>query len=308
MTLAMHDDSVAVTGRLYVVATPIGHLADVTLRALEVLRSVDVIAAEDTRHTRRLLDHHGIATRAVAVHEHNEARAAEQLLARLARGESVALVTDAGTPAISDPGARVVAAVRAAGVEVVAVPGPSAVVAALSIAGIDSDGFVFAGFLPAKRAARREALAEHLAARRAVVFYEAPHRIVECVEDVAAVCGVTRGLTLARELTKRFESLHDCAAGDAAAWLAADADRTRGEFVLILHPAPAAADGDAQLAAALPTLDVLLTELPPSRAARVAATLTGAPRAALYAAALARRDAAGAHDSPEPSDPAEPAA
>ncbi len=292
---------------MYVVATPIGHLADVTLRALEVLRRVDVIAAEDTRHTRRLLDHHGIATRMLAVHQHNEARAAQPLVERLARGESIALVTDAGTPGISDPGARLVAAVRAAGYPVVAIPGPSAVIAALSIAGVDSDGFVFAGFLPARAAARRDALAEHRAARRAVVLYEAPHRIVELAADIASVLGPQRRLTFARELTKRFESLHDCDAADAAAWLTADPDRTRGEFVVVVHPAaPDPAAPDAALAAALPLLDALLDELPPARAARVVAKLTGAKRDALYAAAQARRGAAPDSD-PDPDDSAETA-
>ena len=190
---------------LYVVATPIGNLGDITLRALEVLKGVDAIAAEDTRHTSGLLSHFGISKKLIAVHQHNEQQSAEALVARLQAGESIALVTDAGTPGISDPGAIVVAAVRAAGFKVVPIPGASAAIAALSASGITQNGFYFVGFLPASGAARRKMLETLKAQTVTLVFYEAPHRIVECVQDLAKILGEARQITLARELTKTFE-------------------------------------------------------------------------------------------------------
>lgn len=268
------------------VATPIGHLRDITLRALDILRSVDRIAAEDTRHSRRLLDAHGIAGQLTAVHEHNERGAAERVIGWLRAGESVALVTDAGTPAISDPGARVVHAVRQAGLPVVPVPGPSAVVTALSAGGLADTAFHFAGFLPTRQEARRDALRAFGALTCPVVFYEAPHRIRDTLSDLALVMPPDRGITLCRELTKLFEQIHETTAGEAVAWLDADPNRSRGEFVAILHGAPAAADHSAD---GERVLGILLRDLSPSQAAKAAAEITGAKRGDLYARALAMR-------------------
>lgn len=267
------------------VATPIGNLRDVTLRALDVLRSVNIVAAEDTRHTRRLLDHYGIDVRVVAAHEHNERTAAAKVIEWLRDGQSVALVTDAGTPAISDPGATLVRDVRDAGFRVVPVPGPSAVVTALSAAGIEGTAFRFDGFLPTKSEARRAAIEAHAHQDMPVLFYEAPHRVNETVADLLAVLGPQRRITLARELTKVFESIHECALGEAGAWLEADPNHARGEFVLILHAAPPR-DADAQALEAVRVVEVLMRELPVSQAAKLAARITGARRSDLYEAAL----------------------
>lgn len=271
------------------VATPIGHLRDLTLRALDILASVGRIAAEDTRHTRRLLDAHGIAGQLVAAHEHNERAAAEKIIGWLRAGESVALVTDAGTPAISDPGARVVRAVREAGLPVVPVPGASAVVTALSAAGLVDTAFHFAGFLPTRQEARRSALQALSSMTCPVVFYEAPHRIRDTLVDAGHVLPPGRGLTLCRELTKLFEQIHDTTVEDALAWLDADANRSRGEFVVILHGAPDAADRSAD---GERVLRILLRDLSPSQAAKAAAEITGAKRGDLYARALALREGA----------------
>ncbi len=269
-------------GRLYVVATPIGNLADISLRALDVLRSVDAIFAEDTRVTRALLGHHGIAAKPRALHAHNEERAARAVLAALEAGSDVALVSDAGTPGISDPGARVVHLALAAGKDVVPIPGASALAAALSVSGTQGP-FAFLGFLPSKGAVRRSALALWRDFPHALVLYEAPHRILECMVDLTDVLGGERGVVIARELTKLFESVHACRLADAQAWLAADANRQRGEFVLIVSGAPPA---DDDLAEARRVLAALLTELPVKTAVKVAATITDAPRNALYAIAL----------------------
>jgi len=271
-----------------VVATPIGNLADITLRALEVLRSVDMVCAEDTRTTAKLLRHHGIGARPKAVHAHNEARAARELVAVLGAGRDVALVTDAGTPGISDPGAVVVAAVRAAGFETVPVPGASALAAALSVSGLQGP-FAFIGFLPAKTAARRATLARWREFPHALVLYEAPHRIVECIADLAQALGADRRLVIGRELTKVYESVHECALGEARAWLEADPDRQRGEFVLIV--AGAVPRDEPVPAEARRVLAALLAELPLKSAVRLAAEITGAPRNALYALALEGREA-----------------
>lgn len=277
-------------GLLYVVATPIGNLGDIGLRALAVLKGVDLIAAEDTRITRRLLGHYGIATRLMPLHEHNEADAARKLAAELAQGRSAALVSDAGTPGISDPGARAVAAVRAAGHRVVPVPGPSAAAAALSAAGGTAAHYLFYGFLPAQAAARRAAL-EGVAALElpdcALVFYEAPHRITACVAELAAVLGAGRGICIARELTKLYESVHRCTLGEAGPWLAADADRRRGEFVLVVDAAPPRADATAEKAARV--LDRLPPDMAVKQAVALACELTGARRNEVYAMALAKR-------------------
>jgi len=272
-------------GQLYVVATPIGNLGDITLRALETLRAADAVAAEDTRVTARLLAHFGIAVRTIALHEHNERRAAAEIVKLVAAGKSVALVSDAGTPGLSDPGAHAVAAVREAGLPVVAVPGPSAAACALSVAGRPLDHVLFYGFLPATPAARRRALEALAGQPHALLFYEAPHRIRAALGDMAAVLGAGRAVTLARELTKLHEEVHTCALGEAQAWVDASAHRERGEYVVIVDPAPAGAGpspGEAQR-----VLKLLLAELPAGRAAALAARITGAPRDGLYAAALA---------------------
>jgi 16S rRNA (cytidine1402-2'-O)-methyltransferase len=268
-----------------VVATPIGNLADVTLRALDVLRGADTVFAEDTRNSARLLGHHGIRARLAALHEHNEREAARAIVRLLADGRDVALVSDAGTPAISDPGALAVAAARDAGFEVVPVPGANAAVAAVSVAGMPGP-FAFAGFLPPKAPARRRALEAWRALPHTLVFYEAPHRVLECIDDLAAVLGAARSVVLARELTKLFESVHATTLGAARAWLEADANRRRGEFVIVVAGAGEDAP-DARAAEGERVLRLLLAELPVRTAARLAAEITGAPRRVLYAAALA---------------------
>lgn len=280
----MSEQAPAVSpGHLYVVATPIGHLGDLSPRAAAVLGSVDRILAEDTRTSGVLLQQLGIQRPISALHEHNERAQTEQLIARLAGGEALALISDAGTPLISDPGFVLVRAARAADLPVVAVPGPCALVAALSIAGLPTDRFTFIGFLPAKSGARRQALASLRAVPHTLVAYEASHRIVDTAGDLAAVLGPDRPVMLARELTKRFEQSVACPAGDLPGWLQADPNRQRGEFVLVIAGAPVAASDDVEAAA---VLKVLLAELPASRAARVAAELTGLPRKRLYEMAL----------------------
>jgi 16S rRNA (cytidine1402-2'-O)-methyltransferase len=267
-----------------VVATPIGNLEDISPRALATLAGADAIAAEDTRITARLLDHHRVQGKLIAVHEHNEQRAADRILEQLAQGRSIALVTDAGTPAISDPGAAVVAKVRAAGFKVIPIPGPNAAVTALSAAGMPDGPFLFAGFLPARTAARRKALEALRALPYILVFFEAPHRIVECVEDMAAALGADRVLVIARELTKLFEEIHRCRVGDAAAWLRADANRQRGEFVLIAGAAPVRKDSGGENWERI--LSVLLAELPLAQAVKLTCKLTGAKKNTAYARAL----------------------
>jgi len=286
---------VAEASTLYVVATPIGNLRDVTLRALDVLRTADVIAAEDTRHTRRLLDHYGIDAKLVSAHEHNERVAAQRVVTWLVAGRSVALVTDAGTPGVSDPGAALVHEVRLAGCRVVPVPGPSAIIAALSVAGIESSGFSFEGFLPAKKEARRHALERLLARETPTLMHEAPHRIRECVADMLDVLGPARRITFARELTKVFESVHECALGAALDWLDTDPNHARGEFVLVVHGVAQPADNGLHREGSR-VLDLLMRELPPSQAAKLAARITGARKGDLYEEALRLKAAS---DSPE---------
>jgi 16S rRNA (cytidine1402-2'-O)-methyltransferase len=269
-------------GRLYVVATPIGNLADITLRALEVLRGVDAIFAEDTRVTRALLGYHGIDAKPRALHAHNEERAACEVLAALEAGRDVALVSDAGTPGISDPGARAVQRALAAGKEVVPIPGACALAAALSVSGTQGP-FAFLGFLPSKGAARRRTLERWRDFPHTRVLYEAPHRVLECIVDLEESLGKDRDVVIARELTKMFESVHTCRLADAHDWLAEDANRQRGEFVLIVSGAPTPDDDESE---ARRVLEALLDELPVKTAVKLAATITGAPRNALYAAAL----------------------
>ena len=276
----------AVGNVLYVVATPLGNLRDITLRALDVLASVDVIAAEDTRVTSKLLARHRIATRMLSLHAHNERRRAAEIVSLLGSGKSVALVSDAGTPAVSDPGAVLVRAVAQAGYVVVPVPGPSAVIAALSASGIAAPQWLFCGFLPAAATARRAALTRVSDHPGALVFYEAPHRIAATLDALVAVLGPERGLVVARELTKRFETIHRCRLGEAPAWLAVDTDRARGEFVLIVDAPGATIRAGDDADAHDRMLSTLLAELPVAQAVRLAVKLTGAPRNRLYERAL----------------------
>jgi len=271
---------------LYVVPTPLGNLADLTQRASDILRQVTWVAAEDTRHSAPLLRHIGSSARLLAAHEHNEEQAAQQVIARLAAGESVALVSDAGTPAISDPGARLVARVRAAGHRVVPLPGACAAVTALSASGLTEAHFLFYGFLPARNKQREDVLRSLLDLPYALVFYEAPHRIVESVESLLAVFGPQRTLVMARELTKVFESIHSAPLGEARDWLLEDSNRQRGEFVLIVSGAPTAAD-DGEHGEGARVLGLLLDEgLPVKQAAKLVHAITGAPKNAMYELAL----------------------
>jgi 16S rRNA (cytidine1402-2'-O)-methyltransferase len=267
------------------VATPIGNMADMSRRALETLSSVTLIAAEDTRHTAVLLRHYGVHTPMFALHEHNERRAVPSLLARLREGGSVALVSDAGTPLVSDPGGHLVAEARAAGLPIVPVPGPSALLAALSVAGFPADRFVFEGFLPPGTGPRRARIQALAGEPRTIVFYEAPHRVQETLTDLAELLGGDRQALIARELTKVFEETHRASLTEIQGWLVARPERGRGEFVIVVEGRPPArsdqldAEDDRLLAA-------LLEELPAAAAARLAARLTGKRRRALYARAV----------------------
>lgn len=267
-------------GTLYVVATPIGNLGDLSPRALDTLRAVAAICAEDTRHTRQLLSHYGVEKALVALHEHNEASLAERIVTRLQAGESLALVSDAGTPLVSDPGFRLVAAARAAGIKVSPIPGPSALIAALSVAGLPSDRFAFEGFLPAKAGARRERLAALASESRTLLFYESSHRIEETLADAVAVIGADRPAAIARELTKLFETVLNGTLGELHARVAADADQRKGEFVLLIQGV--GDDADAKLIEGRRVYVKLIEHLSPSTAAKLAAEITGAPRKVLY--------------------------
>ncbi|HST28173.1 MAG TPA: 16S rRNA (cytidine(1402)-2'-O)-methyltransferase [Rudaea sp.] len=268
-------------GKLFIVATPIGNLADLSTRAREILSSVDLIAAEDTRHSAALLAQFGIATRTLALHEHNEREKSAELVQRLRAGAQIALISDAGTPLISDPGYRLVRAAREAGIAVSPVPGACAAIAALSAAGLPSDRFVFEGFLPAKSAARRAHLQTLAAETRTVIFYESSHRIEECLHDCVGVFGGERHAVLARELTKLYETILDGTLTELSVRVESDRDQQRGEFVLLIAGADADAD-TAKLAEGRRVFEILRKELPPSRAAKLAAEISGAPRKALY--------------------------
>jgi 16S rRNA (cytidine1402-2'-O)-methyltransferase len=270
-------------GTLWLVATPIGNLGDLSPRAREVLSTVAAVCAEDTRRTRQLLANFGIERPLVALHEHNEDALAAQLVSRLQAGESLALVSDAGTPLVSDPGFRVVRAARAAGLRVSPVPGPCAAIAAMSVAGVPSDRFVFEGFLPAKAGARRERLAALAGESRTLVFYESSHRIADSLADMAAVFGGDRPAVVARELTKLFETVLDGPLEDLAGTVAAEPDQRKGEFVVVVQGAPD--DTDARVVEGRRVYATLSAHLPPSTAAKLAAELTGAPRKALYGSA-----------------------
>ncbi|MEA3193604.1 MAG: rRNA (cytidine1402-2-O)-methyltransferase [Betaproteobacteria bacterium] len=276
------DDRGVDRGTLYVVATPIGNLSDASSRSVEVLRSVDLVACEDTRTTRTLLGHYGISTRTVALHEHNERAAAKGVIEALRAGKSVALVSDAGTPGIADPGALLVAEAHRAGLRVSPVPGPSAAAAAFSAAGFAAPGYRFAGFLPASGGARRKAI-EALDGALPVILFEAPHRIARTLADLAGKLGPAREIALARELSKKFEEVARLTLGEAESWLKAP-HRQQGEYVIVLAAgeAPQSLDADR-------VLDVLLESLAPSEAAKAAARITGLPKGELYRKALTRR-------------------
>nr|WP_295379911.1 16S rRNA (cytidine(1402)-2'-O)-methyltransferase [Pseudoxanthomonas sp.] len=267
-------------GTLFIVATPIGNLADLSPRALDTFRQVAAICAEDTRRSGQLLAHFGIERPLIALHEHNEDALAQRIVARLLAGESLALVSDAGTPLVSDPGYRLVRAARAAGVPVSPVPGACAAIAALSVAGLPSDRFVFEGFLPAKASARRDQLAALAGESRTLVFYESSHRIAESLADMRAAFGGDRPAVLARELTKLFETVLDGSLADLQQRVDIDDNQRKGEFVVIVQGA--GEDADAQIAEGRRVYALLNAHLPPSAAAKLAAEITGAPRKALY--------------------------
>lgn len=273
-------------GSLYVVATPIGNLDDISARALNILRSVALIAAEDTRHSARLMQHFGIGTPLAACHEHNERDQGGRFLARLLAGDDVALISDAGTPLISDPGYHLVRQARAAGVAVVPVPGACALIAALSAAGLPSDRFIFEGFLPAKAAGRRARLEQVKEEPRTLIFYEAPHRILECLQDMQEVFGDERPALLARELTKTFETLKGLPLAELAVWVAADSNQQRGECVVLVAGWQAPEGEEAVSSEALRVLNLLLVEMPLKRAAALAAEITGVRKNLLYQVAL----------------------
>ncbi len=277
------------TGTLYVVATPIGNLDDMSARALKILGDVTLIAAEDTRHSVRLLQHFGINTPLAACHEHNERDEGGRFLDKLRAGESVALISDAGTPLISDPGYHLVRQVRAAGIQVVPVPGPCALIAALSAAGLPSDRFIFEGFLPAKTVGRRSRLEQVREEPRTLIFYEAPHRILECLQDMELVFGPDRPALLARELTKTFETLKGLPLSELRAFVEADSNQQRGECVVLVAGWTAPESDEAVSAEVMRVLDLLLKEMPLKRAAALAAEITGARKNVLYQVALERQ-------------------
>jgi len=277
-------------GRLLVVATPIGNLGDLSPRAREALATVAVVAAEDTRHTRVLLQAAGVATPLVSLHAHNESQRVPELIARLAQGEDVALVSDAGTPLLSDPGFELVTRAAAAGFAVHTIPGPSAITAALAVAGLPTQRFCFEGFLPARAAERRAALARLAHETRTLVFFEAPHRIQAMLADAAAAFGAGRQAVVARELTKAHETLYRGTLAQLLARAQAEENFARGELTLVVQGAEPGGPADA--AGLRRAMDILLRELPPGRAAAVAAQLTGASRAEAYALALATHEKA----------------
>jgi 16S rRNA (cytidine1402-2'-O)-methyltransferase len=277
-------------GSLYVVATPIGNLDDMSVRALKVLREVALIAAEDTRHSARLMQHFGIGTPLAACHEHNERDEGSRFITKLLAGEDVALISDAGTPLISDPGYHLVRQARAAGIAVVPVPGACALIAALSAAGLPSDRFIFEGFLPAKAVGRRAKLELVKEEPRTLIFYEAPHRILECLQDMELVFGADRPALLARELTKTFETLKGLPLGELRAFVEADSNQQRGECVVLVAGWTPPEDEDVVGAEARRILDLLLEEMPLKRAAALAAQITGVRKNLLYQVALDKQN------------------
>ncbi|HEC26378.1 MAG TPA: 16S rRNA (cytidine(1402)-2'-O)-methyltransferase [Gammaproteobacteria bacterium] len=274
-------------GKLYVVATPIGNLSDITNRALETLAAVELIAAEDTRHSRTLLQHYGIKTAMLSLHEHNESSRIKQIIGLLQAGSSVALISDAGTPLISDPGSRLVQAVHEAGLQPVPMPGPSAVSTMLSVAGQPVERFCFEGFLPSKAAARRKQLGSLLTETRTLVFYESSHRISDSIQDMKNAFGASRPCTVGRELTKRFESLYRGTLAEVLLAMQQDENSGRGEFVIVV--AGAEENPDKSIEAGQSMMDVLLTELSVSQAASLAARMSGARKKVLYEYGLGKK-------------------
>ncbi|MES2319531.1 MAG: 16S rRNA (cytidine(1402)-2'-O)-methyltransferase [Pseudomonadota bacterium] len=272
------------TATLYIVATPIGNVTDISVRALHVLGMVDAVACEDTRNTGNLLTRFGLSRPMISAHQHNEREVADKIILRLLAGERIALVSDAGTPGVSDPGARIVDAVRAAGLRVVPVPGASAAVTALSASGLVNDQFYFVGFLPAKAKQRESALLQLLTVSATLVFYEAPHRIIDCVEALAGVFQPQRQVVFARELTKLFEEIHRCPLSEALAWVKADPHREKGEYVVLLEGAESGSDAEAADAERI--LNILLAECSVKQAANLTAQITGRKKNALYDRAL----------------------
>lgn len=285
----MHAGTPISPGTLYVVSTPIGNMRDISLRSLDILAGVDLIAAEDTRVTARLLEYHSIKKKMISMHAHKEAATVARIERTLTDGYSVALVTDAGTPAISDPGALLVKHIRNLGHNVIPIPGPNAAICALSAAGITEPHFLFYGFLPAAPSARRRELQQLKSLPYTLIFYEAPHRIVECVKDLAEVVGGHRELIIARELTKLFETIHVCPIADALGWLQVDPNRQRGEFVLLLTPSLKSAE-DELSDQAQHTLKLLLEALPLKQAVKLAADITSESKNMLYTSALSLRN------------------
>ena len=272
-------------GVLYVVATPIGNLGDMTPRAIDTLKSVDIIAAEDTRHSNKLLQHFGIDTTVISYHEHNERPCTDTLIAHLQQGKNVALISDAGTPLISDPGFCLVRQARLASIRVIPIPGASALIAALSASGLPPSRFLFEGFLPAKQQARREKLSELNQQNATVIFYESPHRIIECISDMCAVLGGERYVVLARELTKTFEFIHGAPLSELSPWLLVDTNRQRGEFVILVQGVDTV---NKQIVNqdAVRVLDILLEDLSVKQAASLASKITGVNKNVLYEQAL----------------------
>lgn len=272
------------TSTLYIVATPIGNLADMSARAIEILKSVDIIAAEDTRHSRYLLDHFAINTPCLSLHNFNEQQRSSQLLAQLQQGKSIALISDAGTPLISDPGYHLVKSARECGIKIIPIPGPCAAITALSAAGLPTDRFVFEGFLPAKKSARLHALEQVKEETRTLIFYEAPHRIIELLETMITVLGSEREVVIARELTKLFETIKAGTLAEILTWIKADNNQQKGEFVVLVKgTAEKKPDTEKQL---LNILNVLLSELPMSQAVTLAAKITGEKKNKIYELAL----------------------
>jgi 16S rRNA (cytidine1402-2'-O)-methyltransferase len=271
-------------GTLYIVATPIGNLADMSQRAIQTLKEVDLIAAEDTRHSRYLLDHFTISTPTLSLHDHNEQERSAQLVTQLQQGKSIALISDAGTPLISDPGYHLVKIARDHGIKVIPIPGACAAITALSAAGLPSDQFIFAGFLPSKKIARQNALQNLTDETRTLIFYEAPHRIMDLIEDMLMVFGAEREVVIARELTKLFETIKTGTLAELLTWLQSDANQQKGEFVVLVKGAvKQESDNSADITQ---TLKILLDELSISQAVALTVKLTGEKKNKVYAKAL----------------------
>jgi len=283
--MKQHETAAILAKTLYIVPTPIGNLGDITQRALSVLQQVDLIAAEDTRHTGLLLQHFAINARLFALHDHNEQQKSETLLAKLQEGQSIALVSDAGTPLINDPGYHLVRTCREAGIRVVPLPGPCAAIAALSAAGLPSDRFCYEGFLPAKSKSRIDALKNIEQEPRTLIFYESTHRLLDSLQDITTVLGESRYVVLAREITKTWESIHGAPVGELLAWVNEDENRRKGEMVLIVEGFKAT-DDEALPADALRTLALLQAELPLKKAAALTAEIHGVKKNALYKYAI----------------------